>query len=150
MLHQPHVPLSLVLGIGRYFIIISSMSATSELSGNRVWFLTGTLNATHEFWGFQKPPDRAKEFGFCQIGIFTGKGTCVAVGFFQKEFQTAEEFVSSIFKYKNCTLKETMWELVCKVRVQKEGDVSCGLVIYGLCYVEVRSSCTQRFGEFLS
>lgn len=53
ILYWPHVSLSYVLGIGTHFIIRrSSVSTTSELSGNKVQFLAGTLNTTHEFFGF--------------------------------------------------------------------------------------------------
>lgn len=84
------------------------MTMTPELSGDRIQFLIETLNTTCEFIGFWKSPDRAKEF----------RSLLLAVS--KRSFKLAEMVVSSTLKYRNCLLKEIMWESFCNVRLQKE------------------------------
>lgn len=91
------------------------MTMTPELSGDRIQFLIETLNTTCEFIGFWKSPDRAKEFG-----SLLEKEHALLLAVSKMSFKLAEMVVSSTLKYRNCLLKEIMWESFCNVRLQKE------------------------------
>lgn len=90
------------------------MTMTPELSGDRIQFLIETLNTACEFIGFWKSPDRAKEFG-----SLLEKEHMLLRAVSKRSFKLAEMVVSSSLKYRNCLLKEIMWESFCKVRLQK-------------------------------